>query len=105
MSKIRLQGGQDTLVIAEEFWEEVLEWAEDNGWRPEQPPDLYRGDTGLKVTADDAGNLADALEYIAGDLVFHKNFEVEISDDFLRKLVGGLETLSTFFQAGSFTIC
>ncbi len=105
VSNIRLQSDHDTLVIAEDFWEEILEWAEDNGWLPEQPPDLYRGDTGLTVTAGDAGNLADALEFIAGGLVFHKTVEAGISDDFLRKLIDGLQTLSTFFQSGSFRIC
>ncbi len=105
MSNIRLQSDHDTLVIAEDFWEEILEWAEDNGWFPEQPPDLYRGDTGLIVTAGDAGNLADALEFIAGELVFHKTAEAGISDDFLRTPMDGLQTLSTFFQSGSFRIC
>lgn len=105
MSNLRLRGEDDTLVIGDDFWEEILDWAEDNGWRPEQPACLYRGDTGLLVTACDAGNLGDTLEFIAGDLVLHELDAAGVPDTFLTELLDGLQTLTHFFQSGSFRIC
>ena len=102
LSNLRLKGTQSTLVIASDFWGEILQWAEENGWEPENNPDLYRSDTGLLVTAEDAFNLSDALEFIAGDLVLH---ELDVSDKFLKELINGLLKLSIFFQEGSFRIC
>ena len=101
MQHLRLKSADDALVIGEDFWAEILEWAEDNGWKPHRPSTEYRS-TGLAVTAEDAQNLGDALEFIAGDLVLH---ELDVSDDFMRELLDALYTLTVFFQSGSFQIC
>jgi len=105
VSNLRLRGVHETLVIGDDFWEEILDWAEDNGWRPEQPACLYRGDTGLQVTAFDANNLGDTLEYIAGDIALFKMDAIGVPERFASDLLNGLMTLTTFFQSGSFRIC
>ena len=100
MRHLRLKGANDALVIGDDFWEEILEWASDNGWNPLNPTDYYRH-PGRSITAEDANNLGDALEFIAGDLVLH---ELEVSDDFMKELLDALLTLTVFFQSGSFQI-
>ena len=103
MTCIRLQGTADCYTIAPDFWVDLLDWAQDNGWNPEFPRELYDDSLHrLSVTADDAANLADALEFIAGDLVLHELSQVP--DSFLRELVDGLQKLTLFFQAGEFRI-
>lgn len=101
MSNVRLTNKEDSYVIAVDFWGEVLDWAIDNGWKPEQEEICYRGEMELSVNHDDAINLADALEFIAGDIVLH---EYEVPDQFLRHLLDSLLKLSVFFQIGEFRI-
>jgi hypothetical protein len=101
VGNVRLAGRDDSYVIATDFWSEVLDWAEDNGWSPEHEPICYRGDMDLEVGDDDAMNLADALEFIAGDVVLH---EYEVPDQFLQHLLNSLAKLELFFRAGSFRI-
>ena len=79
----------------------IIPMAEDNGWSPEHEPICYRGDMDLEVGDDDAMNLADALEFIAGDVVLH---EYEVPDQFLQHLLNSLAKLELFFRAGSFRI-
>jgi hypothetical protein len=100
---IRLQGTQDCYTIDSGLWIDLLDWAQDNGWQPKHPRELYDDCLHhLTVSADDAANLADALEFIAGDLVLHELSDV--SDRFLRDLVDSLLKLTIFFQQGSFRI-
>ncbi len=104
MSNLRLRGESGSYVIALEFWDDILTWAEENGWEPEQSPDRYRvagNHERLDVTTVDASNLADVLEFIAGDIVLH---EMDVSDDFIRKLVDGLMDLTVLFQSSGFQI-
>ena len=101
MSILHLRSNNDCYAIDSEFWDDLLQWAEENGWQPEHPAVLYRTDSGLYVNASDAAKLADALEFIAGDLVLH---ELDVSDDFLKELLDGLLRLTLFFQAGGFRI-
>ena len=71
--------------------------------RPQHPRELYDDSLHrLAVSDDDAANLADALEFIAGDLVLHELSQ--ISDRFMRNLVDSLSKLTTFFQQGGFHI-
>lgn len=101
VSNVRLSNKDDSYVIAVDFWSEVLDWAEDNGWTPEHEAICYRGDMELSVSNEDATNLADALEFIAGDIVLH---EYEVPDQFLRHLLDSLLKLTVFFQGGEFKI-
>ena len=101
VSNVRLSSRDDSYVIACDFWSEILDWAEDNGWAPEHEGICYRGDIELEVDEEDACNLADALEFIAGDIVLH---EYEVPDQFLRHLLDSLLKLTIFFQSGSFRI-
>ncbi len=101
MSNVRLTNKDDSYVIAVDFWSEVLDWAEDNGWSPEHEAICYRGQMELSVSHEDAINLADSLEFIAGDIVLH---EYEVPDQFLRHLLDSLLKLSVFFQVGEFRI-
>ena len=103
MTCIRLQGLQDCYTIESALWVDLLDWAQDNGWRPKHPRELYDDCLHhLVVSDEDAANLADALEFIAGDLVLHELSQV--SDRFLRNLVDSLSKLSVFFQQGGFRI-
>ncbi len=103
MTCIRLQGPQDCYTIESALWVDLLDWAQDNGWRPKHPRELYDDCLHhLMVSDEDAANLADALEFIAGDLVLHELSQV--SDRFLRDLVDSLSKLSVFFQQGGFRI-
>jgi hypothetical protein len=100
---IRLQGTQDCFLIDSELWVDLLDWAQENGWQPQHPREMYDDHLHhLVVSPDDAANLADALEFIAGDLVLHELSQV--SDRFLRDLVHSLSKLSVFFQQGGFRI-
>lgn len=101
MSNVRLCGKDDSYVIAIDFWTEILDWATENGWRPEHEPLCYRGEMPLDVGPDDASALADTLEFIAGDVVLH---EYKVPDEFLRHLLDSLLKLTLFFQGGSFRI-
>jgi hypothetical protein len=101
VSNVRLSSKDDSYVIATDFWCEILDWALDNGWTPEHEGICYRGDIDLEVDDDDARNLADSLEFIAGDIVLH---EYEVPDQFLRHLLDSLLKLTIFFQAGTFRI-
>ena len=98
---VRLCSTDDSYVIAVDFWIEILDWAADNGWTPEHERICYRGDFELEVSADDASNLADAMEFIAGDVVLH---EYEVPDKFLQHLLDSLLKLEIFFQRGEFRI-
>ncbi len=40
MSNVRLTNKEDSYVIAVDFWNEVLDWAEDNGIRIWKTPTL-----------------------------------------------------------------
>ena len=103
MTCIRLQGRADCYTIDSDLWVDLLEWAQDNGWRPQHPRELYDDSLHrLAVSDDDAANLADALEFIAGDLVLHELSQ--ISDRFMRDLVDSLSKLTIFFQQGGFRI-
>lgn len=103
MTCIRLHGSHDCYTIDSELWVDLLDWAQDNGWQPEHPRELYDDSLHhLAVTDNDAANLADSLEFIAGDLVLHELSQV--SDHFLRELVDGLLKLTIFFQKGGFKI-
>ena len=103
MSCIRLQGPLDCYTIDLELWVDLLDWAQDNGWDPQHPRELYDDSLHrLTVSDGDAANLADALEFIAGDLVLHELSQV--SDRFMRDLVDSLLKLTIFFQQGSFHI-
>lgn len=102
MSNVRLSGKDDSYVIAVDFWIELLDWAQDNGWNPEQEALCYRGELAdLDVSDEDALNLGDALEFIAGDVVLH---EYEVPDEFLRHLLDSLLRMTVFFQTGAFKI-
>jgi hypothetical protein len=103
VSCLRLQGPHDCYIIDSELWIDLLDWAQDNGWEPQHPRELYDDSLHhLTVADDDAANLADALEFIAGDLVLHELSQV--SDGFMRDLVDSLSKLSVFFQQGGFRI-
>lgn len=103
MTCIRLQGPADCYTIDTNLWIDLLDWAQDNGWEPEHPRELYDDSLHhLFVSDTDAANLADALEFIAGDLVLHELSQV--SDRFLRDLVDSLLKLTVFFQQGGFRI-
>lgn len=103
MTCIRLQGPHDCYTIESELWIDLLDWAQDNGWKPAHPRELYDDSFHhLAVTDEDSANLADALEFIAGDLVLHELSQV--SDRFLRELVDNLLKLTIFFQQGGFRI-
>ena len=103
MSCIRLQGRVDCYTIDSDLWVDLLDWAQDNGWKPQHPRELYDDSLHrLSVTSADAANLADALEFIAGDLVLHELSQVP--DRFLRDLVDSLSKLTVFFQQGGFHI-
>lgn len=101
MGNVRLCSKDDSYVIAVEFWLEVLDWARENGWTPEHEWLCYRGEFPCDVDDEDAANLADALEFVAGDIVLH---EYQVPDEFLRHLLDSLLKLTIFFQAGSFKI-
>jgi hypothetical protein len=89
-------------VIAVDFWTELLDWAQDNGWEPEHEAMCYRGELAdLEVNDEDALNLGDALEFIAGDVVLH---EYEVPDQFLRHLLDSLLKMTVFFQTGAFKV-
>lgn len=103
MNCIRLQGPHDCYTIDSNLWVDLLDWAQDNGWTPKHPRELYDDSLHhLAVTDEDAANLADALEFIAGDLVLHELSQV--SDGFMRDLVDSLLKLTIFFQQGGFQI-
>ncbi len=87
--------------MAVDFWEDLLAWAIEAGWEPERAPDFYRSETGIEVSADDADNLADAMEHIAGDFALT---ETQVPEKFLRELVDGLRNLTRFFKNGEFHI-
>lgn len=101
MANVRLCSKDDSYVIAVEFWGEVLGWALENGWEPEHEELCYRGEFELEVAESDSLNLADSLEFIAGDIVLH---EYEVPDDFLKHLLDSLLKLEIFFRAGEFKI-
>ena len=103
MTCIRLQGSHDCYTIESDLWVDLLDWAQDNGWQPQHPRELYDDSLHhLAVSEEDAANLADAFEFIAGDLVLHELSQV--SDSFMRDLVDSLSKLSVFFQHGGFEI-
>lgn len=103
MTCIRLQGPSDCYTIESSLWVDLLDWAQESGWQPEFPRELYDDWLhDLSVTDNDAANLADALEFIAGDLVLHELSQV--SDRFLRDLVDSLQKLTVFFQQGGFRV-
>lgn len=102
MSLIRLKGSHDSYVIAEDLWDELLTWAEETGWKPQQVPERYRTDRGVTVTAKDADHLADALEMIAGSLVLS---HADVPEEFVRELIDRLMELTNFFHSGGFEIC
>lgn len=101
VANVRLCSHDDSYVIAVEFWAEVLGWALENGWQPEHEVICYRGEFEYEVSELDASNLADSLEFIAGDIVLH---EYEVPDDFLKHLLDSLLKLEIFFRAGKFRI-
>ena len=101
MANVRLCSKDDSYVIAVEFWAEVLGWALENGWKPEDEQLCYRGEFEFEVEETDASNLADSLEFIAGDSVLH---EYEVPDDFLKHLLDSLLKLEVFFRGGEFKI-
>jgi hypothetical protein len=101
VANVRLCGNGDAYVIAVDFWNEVLDWAQENGWQPEFDFICYRGDMRCEVSDEDAANLADIIEFIAGDIVLH---EYQVPDDFLRHLLDTLLKLTLFFQSGGFSI-
>lgn len=103
MNCIRLQGPLDCYTIDSNLWIDLLDWAQDNGWEPQHPRELYDDSLHhLVVSDEDAANLADALEFIAGDLVLHELSQV--SDCFMCDLVDSLLKLTIFFQQGGFQI-
>lgn len=103
MTCIRLLGSNDCYTIESDLWIDLLDWAQDNGWKPQHPRELYDDSLHhLVVSDEDAANLADAFEFIAGDLVLHELSQV--SDHFLRDLVNSLAKLAVFFQQGGFRI-
>ena len=99
---IRLKSDCDSFVIGSDLWDDLLTWAEENGWEPELSQISYRLNTGLQVADEDAINLADALEVIAGGIATQ---QAESSDEFPIELLDGLMKLTAFFQNGSFRIC
>lgn len=98
---LKLEGGSDSLLIASEFWNEILDWAEENGWIPEHARSYYLTPNDHLVSEQDAENLAETLEFIAGDLVLH---EFHVSDRFMRELIDCLSNLVVFCYRGSFRI-
>lgn len=101
VANIRLSGNGDSYVIAVDFWNEVIDWAQEHGWSPEHDFICYRGEFPCDVSDEDSANLADILEFIAGDIVLH---EYQVPDDFLRHLLDTLLKLTIFFHAGGFSI-
>jgi hypothetical protein len=103
VSNLRLRSEEGSFVIAAEFWDDLLSWAEESGWQPQEPAERYRvgNEDGFSVTDRDAANLAEVLEFIAGDVVLH---EMDVSDRFLRELVDALMQLTVLFQKGGFRI-
>lgn len=103
MSRLRLKGKRGSYVIASEFWDDILTWAEENGWSPEHERDWYEAlDSCVRVSTTDAVNLAETLEFIAGEIVLHEMDDV--SDEFIRQLVDSLMQLTVLFQADGFEI-
>ena len=99
MSRLRLKGKTGSLVIASDFWGDILTWAEENGWRPEHDRQWYEATQDeVHVSTSDAVNLAETLEFIAGDIVLHEMDDV--SDDFIRQLVDGLMELTVLQDVG-----
>lgn len=102
MSELRLRGASGGLVTTTDVWNDVLELAEEFGWRPEQVRSLYRADVGLQVTASDADNLARSLEQFS--LHIETN-EPEIDDIRRDRILRDLGRLIELCRGGRFRIC
>ena len=100
MSIMRLVSQHRRIKIAEEFWTDLLDWAETTGWNPEHPRPCYQPEDKFTVSAVDARSLAEAFDVIAGDLILHQR----VSERFLVQLMNGFETMILFLQAGKFRI-
>ena len=100
--QIRLRGCRGELFTTADAWNEYLELAEQNEWRPEHPAGCYRADIGLEVSCRDAWNLANALAKVARSLL--RNETTSACPD-LPFLVSDLLELIAFCRDGCFRIC
>lgn len=100
MTLLCLTNGGERYLISEQLWTDLLSWAEETGWNPADPPELFR-EIGLTVNAEDAADLADVFEVMAGHLIF---VQAGVPENFLRELGRALESLADFFDAGRFQI-
>lgn len=100
MSLLCLTNEGERYLISSDLWTDLLSWAEETGWKPCAEPEAFR-EIGRSITAEDAANLADVFEVMAGHLIF---VQANVSEDFLRELGTALESLAEFFDSGRFEI-
>lgn len=106
---LRFEGAEATLFTTPKAWNELLELAETAGWAPEHPPACYRADIGLRVSRQDASNLAQALRRARSRLTSSYQPAGRTVGGVLRNLVFAgllveLNELSAFCREGGFEI-
>lgn len=101
-SQLRLKGTAGTLFTTPDAWDELLEAAEQFGWRPAQSRWLYRADVGLVISAGDAQNLARALEVLARKL---RTGHLIVADAHRVELLNDVRLFCRYCRAGGFRIC
>ena len=102
-SQQRLKETAGTLFTTPDAWNELLEAAEQFGWRPAQGRGLYRADVGLVISANDARNLATALDDLARTLRLDRL--VVVPDEHRARLLSDVQLFCRYCRAGSFRIC
>ena len=101
-ARLLLEGVGGRFVIGAGFWNEIVEWAMEQGWLSERPGQFNRSTETYEVSAKDAARLAEALDIIGGSLVLKSNSNV--SDDFVSELSDALLILQRFAESGGFRI-
>lgn len=102
-SQLRLKGGAGTLFTTPDAWDELLEAAEQFGWRPARARVLYRADVGLVISSSDAENLATALEVLSRKLGTGEF--VVVPDEHRAELLNDVQLFCRFCRGGRFRIC
>ena len=102
MTAIRLKGRDTNLVITTNDWNEMLDLAEEFGWRLEQVRSIYRADVGLRITASDSGNMAIAFEKLGDHNTEH---EPTLTEAQRNKMLDDLSKLIAFCRSGQFRMC
>ena len=100
-TQLRLMQQDATLVISASVWRELIDVAQQKGWRSEHAPACYWGDIGLDVTASDARRLSRTFEAM-GDYLVHGEIQNTAEH---TKLVEDLGELVIFCRAGGFRVC